>query len=215
MVGQVGADSDTDAHHVHPRQPVGQHRVWRFARRSRHLVLSPDHQGFDPFNGGRITLGGWLDRENLYGVEVSGFLTESRSVVNSTFSSLTGSPSLRVPFINTPPGDGFPLGASSFVLADPGFANGGQSLVSSLQLWGFDAHALFRMFNTDHLSVSLVGGFKYLELKEDLTLLDRETLIAANGFGTYVGADGFGTRNQFYGGTLGVKAEMQFGRFYA
>jgi hypothetical protein len=40
---------------------------------------------------------------------------------------------LRVPFSNVPPGAGFPLGSSSFVLADPGFAAGGQVISSSLQ----------------------------------------------------------------------------------
>jgi hypothetical protein len=178
-------------------------------------VLSPDHLVSNPFSGGRFLVGGWIDCDQRFGIEIGGFLTENRTDTWSTFSSPGGLPSLRIPFFNVPPGDGFPLGESSFVLSDPGFANGGQMLVSSLNLWGTEGHLLFNVVNSGPVKVALVGGFQYLNLTEGLSIIDRETLIGAAGFGTYSGADGFDTRNQFYGGQLGAKAEGQYGRFFA
>lgn len=180
-------------------------------------ILSPDHQGLGPINAGRTTVGFWLDRDGTLGFEASGFLSESRSAVASIQSDLNGSAPLRVPFYNTPPGAGFPVGESSFVLAFPGFANGGQILSSSMRLWGAESRGIWRVVESDALNVSFLGGFKYLDLQEGLTICDRETPLnpAALGFANYAATDWFGTRNQFYGGQLGTKAEVYSGRYFA
>jgi hypothetical protein len=103
-------------------------------------VLSPDHLNFGPFGGGRFTLGHWLESDPRFGLEAGGFFLGSNS---SGFSQTSdGSVPLRVPFSNVPPGAGFPLGSSSFVLADPTFASGGQVIHSSLQFWGIEANGL-------------------------------------------------------------------------
>ncbi len=86
-------------------------------------VLSPDHLGYDMDVGGRFTLGYWLDDDRQVGIEASGFFLGTQTATFSVASN--GSTPLRVPFVNVPPGAGFPLGESSFVLANPGFAWGG------------------------------------------------------------------------------------------
>jgi hypothetical protein len=177
-------------------------------------VVSPDHFSYDPLSGGRVLIGAWLDNDRLFGVEASGFLTETQASRFALQSTPTGVPSLRVPFVNVPPGAGFPLGESSFVLADPDFASGGQAISSRLRLWGAEGHALLHVSDNNGLSVSLLGGFRYLDLQEGLSIASRETSLG-NGFGTFVGTDDFRTRNQFYGGQLGAKVEMSFGRFFA
>jgi len=120
---------------------------------------------------------------------------------------------LRVPFVNVPPGAGFPLGASSFVLAQPGFAAGGQGIASSLQFWGVEGNGIYRGFNTAGLDVSLLAGVRYLDLREGLSIVSTESLLT--GAGNFIGTDSFSTRNQFLGGEVGVKVQKQFDKFDA
>jgi Putative beta barrel porin-7 (BBP7) len=174
------------------------------------VVLSPDHLNFGPFGGGRFTLGHWLESDPRFGLEAGGFFLGSNS---SGFSQTSdGSVPLRVPFSNVPPGAGFPLGSSSFVLADPTFASGGQVIHSSLQFWGIEANGLYRAYSAPGLSVSVIAGLRYLDLREGLSIESTENLLAP-GVGSFTGTDTFSTRNQFFGAQLGVKAEQQFGRF--
>jgi hypothetical protein len=95
-------------------------------------ILSPSRLHYDPFVGGAVDIGGWLDSRERIGLEAGGLLLENKTAGYSNYSG--GSTPLRIPFDNVPPGDGFPIGKSSFVLADPAFAKGGQSLSSSLHL---------------------------------------------------------------------------------
>jgi len=174
-------------------------------------ILSPDNMRFDPLAGGRFTLGHWLDPNQSLGVEGAGFFLGSR---NAGFSETSGgAPPLRVPFTNVPPGAGFPLGNSSFVLADPGVAAGGQVISSSLQFWGAEGNAIFHAFNARTVNVSLLAGVRYLNLSEGLTIASTETLLPPFAGNTFTGTDSFGTRNQFFGGQVGAKAETQYGRF--
>jgi hypothetical protein len=91
-------------------------------------------------------------------------------------SASSGTPSLRVPFNNVPPGAGFPLGSSSFVLAARGFAAGGQAIGASLQLWGAEGNVLYHLGQRGSFDVSLLGGIRYLDLREGLTIVSTETL---------------------------------------
>ncbi len=175
-------------------------------------VLSPDHLGYNPFLGGRVSIGGWLSSDQRLGAEFSGFLLQTHTASFGTFSNAAGVPALRVPFVNVPPGVGFPLGESSFVLAEPGFANGGQMLTSSLNLWGAEGNAILKVGRDRDLDLALLAGFRYLQLHENLSIVSDETVPGAF---VYSAADAFETRNQFYGGQVGVKAATQYGRFYA
>lgn len=175
-------------------------------------VLSPDHLGYGVFPGGRLTLGRWLDFDPRFGVEASGFGLGSRSAGYSVISS--GTPPLRIPFNNLSPAAlGFPAGSSSFVLADPGFANGSQFTKSSLQFWGIEGNGLYRVYSKDTLGVSLLAGVRYLDLREGLSIVSTEVQTGGVTNGTFIATDNFSTRNQFIGGQVGVKAQQQFGQF--
>jgi len=174
-------------------------------------ILSPEHLGYGPMTGGRQTVGAWLDADQRFGLEGSGFLLATQTADHLVRSDPSGVPNLRIPFVNLPPGAGFPLGESSFVLAFPGFQTGGQTLSSSVGLWGAETNGLFRVLNSEKFSLSFLTGFRYLDLKEQLTIVSNENVL---GFGSYLANDAFGTRNQFYGGQVGARADAQFGRFY-
>ena len=175
------------------------------------IVLSPANLQYDPFPGGQFTLGHWLDPNQSWGVEGSGFFLDGRGAGFSDTSG--GTPPLRIPFTNVPPGAGFPLGPSSFILADPGFAAGGQVINSSLQFWGAEGNPLFHAINNRTLNVTLLAGVRYLDLRESLSIASTETLLPPSPFATFTGTDSFATQNQFFGAQVGAKAEMEFGRF--
>ena len=169
-------------------------------------VLSPDHLNLGPFGGGKFELGHWL-ADPRFGVEFGGFFLASGSAGFSAASN--GATPLRIPFVNV--GAGFPLGSSSFVLADPGFAAGSQSISSSLQLWGIEGNGLYRAVTSGPLNVSVLAGLRYIDLRENLSIVSTESTLATPGVAVL--SDGFSTRNQFIGGQIGVKAEQQYGQF--
>jgi hypothetical protein len=173
-------------------------------------VLSPHHLRYDTFFGGSADIGSWLDSRQRIGLEISGLLLEDKTTGFSSFSN--GARPLRVPFENVPPGAGFPIGPSSFVLADPSFATGGQSITSSLHLWQIEGDALYHVTNSNRFDFSLLGGFRYLNLKENLTIVSEE---AVSSFGNYRATDIFATSNQFCAGQLGAKVQTHLGRFDA
>jgi len=173
-------------------------------------VLSPDHLGYDPFVGGRIAVGRWL-ADQRFGLEAEGFFLGSRSTDFSVNSD--GTVPLRVPFVNVPPGAGFPLGSSSFVLADPAFAAGGQSISSSLRFWGIEGNGLYRAYSGPDFSVSILAGLRYIDLRENLSIASSESLLPPSPLASFTGTDSFSTKNQFFGAQLGLKAQKQSGAF--
>lgn len=174
-------------------------------------VLSPGHLGYGALPGARFTAGHWLDANQSWGVEAEGFFLGDSTASFSDASN--GTPPLRIPFTNVPPGAGFPLGSSSFVLASPGFAAGGQSINSSLLFWGVESNAVFAPnLKTGPIDLSFLAGLRYLDLSEGLSIVSNETLLAP-GNGAFTGTDSFATKNRFLGPQLGVKAEMGYGPF--
>src|ERR1700761_8786782 len=178
-------------------------------------VLSPGSMNSGPFGGGEFTVGRWL-ADPRWGVEFSGFFLAQG---NANFGVTSdGTTPLRIPFTNVPPGSGFPIGNSSFFLAGPGAvfgglgAFGGQTINTSLQLWGVEGNFLHREISSGPLKVSLLAGVRYIDLREGLTIATTESLLAAPG-GTYLGTDNFATKNQFIGAQIGVKAREQFDQF--
>jgi hypothetical protein len=100
------------------------------------------------------------------------------------------------------------------VLADPGFATGGQTINTSLQLWGMDGNVLHREISSGPLNVSLLAGVRYIDLREGLSIVSTENKFGGfGGPGVYVGTDNFATKNQFFGAQIGVKAREQVGQF--
>ncbi|HZR87536.1 MAG TPA: BBP7 family outer membrane beta-barrel protein [Bradyrhizobium sp.] len=173
------------------------------------IQLSPDRMGFGALGGGQLAIGHWLQSDQRLGFEAGGFFLGSGGA--GFAQSSNGSLPLRIPFTNVPPGAGFPLGASSFVLADPGFASGGQTISASLRLWGVEGNALYRAYGAPGLTVSVLAGLRYLDLREHLSIVSAESLQATPT--SYTGSDYFSTKNQFIGAQIGVKAEKQYGQF--
>jgi Putative beta barrel porin-7 (BBP7) len=167
-------------------------------------VLSPHSLDFGPQSGGRVTVGGWLDPERSWGLEASGFLLETRQARNLIASDGAGNPRLYNPYLDPRPG----FGETTFPLSAPGVSQGSVLFSATTQLWGAEANGLYRLVNNDSSSFSLLAGFRYLDLLENLEI-DSQVLPLSALVGSSTGSDRFTTRNQLFGGQLGAKFEYR------
>jgi hypothetical protein len=74
-----------------------------------------------------------------------------------------------------------------------------------------EGNVLLHAVVKEQRTLSLLAGFRYLDLQENLSIVSAENLIGLSG--TFTGTDFFGTRNQFYGGQLGLQSQSRSGRF--
>jgi hypothetical protein len=168
--------------------------------------------GYRGFSGLRITLGTWLDPEELFGIEGSGFLLERRSSRTYFTSNAVGSPVLAIPFFNQTPGtvreDREPISNVAAKLA------GNVLVASSLQLWGAEANAICCLWREPNLEWNALLGFRYLDLHERMQILKHKIALATPPMPdtVFTTNDLFSTRNQFYGGQVGTRLSWQFGR---
>jgi hypothetical protein len=164
--------------------------------------------GFGLFSGARLTAGTWLDDEQRFGFEGGGFLLERRSFQFSAASAGGANPIVSIPFNATQPFNGNPSGETSL---NAGGAPNTVNISTTSRLWGAEANGLLSFRRSDVLEVSGIVGFRYLDLTENLTSTDTFSDPTANGTVTIM--DGFGTRNQFYGGQMGVRARWSFSKW--
>ncbi len=163
MVGQVGVGA------------AGQHRQSGHRGRCRPARRRPGHAGtvllnsgqqnFGPLSGGRVTVGGWLDQDRLFGVEGSGFLMESGASGFAVQSNANGSPLIAIPAAGTPPLFKT-IQESAQIFSFPGAQRGGVDFSSTINLWGAEANGVVNVWNTDRLRLNLLAGFRYLDLAE-------------------------------------------------
>src|SRR5436190_8763824 len=172
-------------------------------------VISPN--SFDPglFSGTRATAGVWLDEERTLGLEVSGFLLESRTDSFLAGASRADPFVLAIPFLDpttNPPSE------VSAPLSFPGLVDGSIVALHSSRPWGAEANGLFKLNNCDRFTLTALAGLRYLDLSESLQLVAHSDILSIVDL-TF--DDRFSTRNQFYGGQVGARAEAKFGALFA
>jgi hypothetical protein len=82
------------------------------------------------------------------------------------------------------------------------------------RLWGADANVRQKLMNGCNYRLDLLGGFRYLELREDLHIHENLMVLGASPVTGIQLADRFGTRNQFYGGQVGLDGEYRWRRWF-
>lgn len=182
------------------------------------LLYGDEDLDYGMLVGGRVAAGMTNAGGNL-GLEGSGLLLGRGTTHFAAASGPDGSPPLGRPFTNAL----FHVPQAERV-AGPGALAGGVAVASSSQLWGAEANLVGSAYGNERVGIDLLGGFRYLNLEEDLGITQAGTPLGAGaaGFGgTFeapgVGfgvADSFRTRNQFYGGQLGSQVEVRWGRLY-
>jgi hypothetical protein len=161
-----------------------------------------------------------------FGVALSGFFLEKQTNYLSFASDPAGNTTLAVPFfdLNT-------IGPAPFAhqISGDGIVAGDASLSYSTELWGLETNAVIALGSAESRNLKLLVGLRYADLIDNFTYQDRSGITAAGdaqGFalffngvadvpaGNSVGAlDNFRTRNQFYGGQVGLQGEWERGRF--
>jgi hypothetical protein len=169
--------------------------------------------------GVRFTLGAWFDTQNTFGIEGSAFFLQEKSTgFGAADPSGTGN------FVINEP-----LAGATFntQVSGPGMATGAALVSTSSCFAGGEINGLFNIYRDNSWSIRLLGGFRYLELNETLTVTNSSTLLSSVDYtdtmgntlvtapaGSFASAwDFFGTRNQFYGGQLGARFEGNAGRW--
>ncbi|MFN4258674.1 MAG: BBP7 family outer membrane beta-barrel protein [Gemmataceae bacterium] len=112
------------------------------------------------------------------------------------------------------------------VLQEPVFLPGrtaNQTLGSvGSQLWGAEAQARAKFLYWENSGFDLLAGFRYVDLREHLTLLEDISLqllpsppnvLSAPEF-RFASFETVRTRNSFYGGQVGLGYNLQVGRFF-
>ncbi len=90
---------------------------------------------------------------------------------------------------------------------------GGQTVTSQTQISGVEGNVLLHAVVKKQRTLSLLAGFRYLDLQENLSIVSNENLLVMGGSSSFTGTDLFATRNQFYGGQVGLQSQSQSGRF--
>lgn len=181
-------------------------------------------------SGGRVTAGGWLNTDGTLGIEGSGFLLPKQSRTLRAASDANGNPAIGFRYFDPPVNGALTedIFQASIPVGNPfglGAVAGRLAVVSSTQLWGAEANGLLGLANSDNLQLQALVGLRYADLQEDLSLQLQSTALAGssvlflgNPFGpgsTIATSDTFKTRNQFYGGQVGLRGSWTLGAFFA
>jgi hypothetical protein len=169
--------------------------------------------------GVRLFAGGWFDLAHTWGLEGSLFILGQQSAgFGANDRSGTGN------FVINEPVAGAPF---STLVSAPGIDTGNVGVNSNTQFWGLDINAMYNLVRSNNWSVTLLGGFRYLQLDEWLNITANSSLFTNTTFTDNMGnilanappgstvtvVDQFGTHNEFYGGQIGAKFQYMWNRW--
>jgi hypothetical protein len=165
-------------------------------------------------SGGRFRAGFWLDSEQIIGIEGGYFFLGSRSVNFTAGSASPGAGSAVIgrPFFNAITG-----AEAAELVSVPGVLTGAVAVNLSSRLQGAELNGVCNLCCGCRGRVDLLAGFRYLELTEGLGITENLAVapnvpvLGGTAFGV---SDQFNTRNRFYGGQIGARAEFWRGGLF-
>jgi hypothetical protein len=163
-------------------------------------------------SGGRFRAGYWLDSQQTYGIEGSYFFLGSRSVNFTAGSAGAGSNVIGRPFFNAITG-----AEDAELVSIPGVLTGAVAANLSSRLQGAELNGVCNLCCGCRGRVDLLAGFRYLELTEGLGITENLTVnpsVPVTGGTAFRISDQFDTRNRFYGGQVGARAEFWSGNLF-
>jgi hypothetical protein len=186
-------------------------------------VLFGDNNINEHYFSGFNVNAGWINCADTFGVEGSFFMLPQHANTFTFASDPLGNPVLARPALDVRTGSQTVL----FVSAPTAFA--GSATVSTMaEFFGGDLNAIWPVergcCDDDIITYCyLLTGARYLNLTEDLSI-GQNTTVLPNGVTFFDGqpvaaggnlqvSDEFRTRNQFYGGQIGVKGGLTWWRF--
>jgi hypothetical protein len=160
-------------------------------------------------SGGRFTAGYWFDNCRTLALETTVFFLANRNVNFSADSNTF--PVLARPFFNLNSGTEF-----SEVTTSPGLGTGNININTFSRMWGAELNLRYNVCDCCRWRFDLLGGFRYLSLREGLNI--QENILANAAAPVFAGDtiqvnDDFNTRNQFYGGQIGYRLGWTWNRW--
>jgi len=159
-------------------------------------------------SGARAALGYWFDCDHCYGAEINYFFLPNASKKYSVSSN--GSPSsslLSVPYFNV-----VTFAKDSVAIASPFFLIAGSAtfkLTHAMQ--GGELNALATIACHCRSEFIALAGFRYWNFKEHVTFSTNSPFNPPHVADTYTTKDIFDTKNNFYGGQLGLVWQCDYG----
>ncbi|MFL5339851.1 MAG: BBP7 family outer membrane beta-barrel protein [Gemmataceae bacterium] len=183
------------------------------------VLLGGGEQNARFFNGGRFAAGAWLGER--WGVEGSYlFLGPNSSNFFASSTGAAGTAVLARPFTmsnGVPCAELVALPAGVFPTVLGGEA-GSIAVTDRTFFQGAELNLVRRIGCPDRpFRLELLAGFRYLQLREQLTIVENVAVGASTTAFANTGivvTDQFGTDNKFYGGQVGIRGEYQFDRFF-
>jgi hypothetical protein len=172
---------------------------------------------FGAEGGVRVFAGGWFNADHTLGLDGSFFDLGRQSAGFSVFDrSGTGSLVINEPVAGAP---------FSTQVSATGVATGGVTVGATSRFGGGDIDLLYNLHRGGGWTINLLGGYRYLELDESLTIgADSElfttttytdnagnVLATAPPGSTVTVLDRFRTRNEFNSGQLGAEFQYLWG----
>jgi hypothetical protein len=185
-------------------------------------VLGGGNLGQSLLQGGKLTLGAWLDYPcETWAVETSFFYLSPSSQTDIVGSNSLGQPLLARPVTDA----GTHLQTVEYISAPGAFA-GNLGVTSTSSLWGGEANLLYVANRWEEGGYfNLLGGFRFLQLRETLDIAQTTQVLPGgiaffDAYPEIVGSglqlnDNFRTRNDFYGPQMGAQLGYTWWRFNA
>jgi putative beta barrel porin BBP7 len=158
--------------------------------------------------GSRVSGGYWCDQA-CCGIEANFFWLSDASTTFDANSDQV--PILARPFLEITPEQLTPQ-PNALLIAYPGFVSGSAHITTSTECWGGEILVRKNVCDDCCWRVDLLGGYRYLRLKERLHIDEVEINIGDETFpvGTRFDlTDRFDTLNQFHGGEIGLAVELR------
>jgi hypothetical protein len=172
------------------------------------VVLFGGPLNVDPQSGARFTGGWWVDDCHTWALEFSGFFLGQHSKNFAASSAFT--PVLTRPFFDLNHNQ-----QSEEIIALPGVSTGGFSVHAPSQIWGLEANAKCQWCCGCDYHVNLLGGFRYLNLHENITITENvqggPNAPAPFTNASVIAVDSFSTRNEFFGVQVGAQYQWHCG----
>jgi hypothetical protein len=147
-------------------------------------------------------LSGTYRIDSRWGVELTGFYVPSRSTTSSVSSSgQLGSGDLLLPFFDVT------TGKESYteISFSPDYRGSAQATLDN-NLGGFELNATWSMPVQGAWNLDLIGGLRFLQLRESYTIQTSSPYIPPNPADIWNTTDSFAARNRFYGAQIGIRA---------
>jgi hypothetical protein len=172
------------------------------------VVLFDSTLNYDALSGVQLAGGVFLDDSHCWSVEGRGFYVFRGENHFTAASNAAGSPIITRPILNVATET-----RASVLDAFPGVASGSATVDSRSELYGFEVNGRWHTSPMDRLHLDGLLGFRFLHLRESLSIMDQLTPLTTGAL-TFLGTavnppnsladlDVFRTTNHFYGGQVG------------